>query len=155
MKSFITKALNVNKILKPSVLLFGFAVATIVAPIQAQDNDRKEPQRVQERLDALYDGFMSMKRDGYPVDCISPQGAIYLSLELKLVGRSVDGKPLDGNEAIRQLLLDEAGFAVVPFQAFGLEEDTGWFRLSVGAVSVEDIEGCFPRLRELLDRLDK
>jgi aspartate aminotransferase len=95
-----------------------------------------------------------MKEDGYPVECVTPQGAIYLSLKLDLIGRKVGGKPMATNEAIRQLLLQEAGFAVVPFQAFGLSEDTGWFRLSVGAVSMEEIESCFPRLRRLLDRLD-
>jgi aspartate aminotransferase len=107
--------------------------------------------RVQQRLDALYDGFKAMQRDGYPVDCISPQGAIYLSLRLDLVGRSLDGKRLDSNEAIRQLLLERAGLAVVPFQAFGLDDEAGWFRLSVGAVSMEDIEQAFPRLRAVLD----
>ena len=38
----------------------------------------------------------------------------------------------------------------MPFQAFGLKEESGWFRLSVGAVSVEDIEAAFPRLRVLI-----
>ena len=40
-----------------------------------------------------------------------------------------------------------AGFAVVPFQAFGVKEDTGWFRLSVGAVSLAEIERGLPVLR--------
>jgi aspartate aminotransferase len=61
---------------------------------------------------------------------------------------------MNSNEAIRRLLLDRAGLAVVPFQAFGLPEDTGWFRLSIGAVSVEDIEQTLPRLRELLDETE-
>ena len=43
--------------------------------------------------------------------------------------------------------------AVVPFQAFGLDQDSGWFRLSVGAVSMEDIRDAFPRLRDLLGRM--
>ena len=34
-----------------------------------------------------------------------------------------------------RLLLEHAGLAVVPLQAFGLHEESGWFRLSVGAVS--------------------
>jgi aspartate aminotransferase len=110
--------------------------------------------RVQQRLDALYDGFKAMQRDGYPVDCISPQAAIYLSLHINLVGRNHDGKRLDSNDAIRHLLLEQAGLAVVPFQAFGLDEETGWFRLSVGAVSMDDIEQAFPRLRAVLDSLD-
>jgi aspartate aminotransferase len=111
-------------------------------------------QRVRTRLEALYSGFTAMKDQGYPVECVYPQGAIYLSLRLALSGRSFRGRSLDTNEAIRRLLLEQAGVAVVPFQAFGLREDSGWFRLSVGAVSLEDIEQAFPRLRSLLDALD-
>jgi len=108
--------------------------------------------RVQARLDALFEGFEAMRRDGYPVQCIRPQGAIYLSLRLDLIGTDVDGKRVESNESIRRLLLDEAGLAVVPFQAFGLDQDTGWFRLSVGAVSTDDIQAAFPRVRRMLDR---
>lgn len=107
-------------------------------------------RKVKERLDALFNGFMAMKRDGLPVDAIAPQGAIYLSVRFDLVGASVRGRPLGSNEEIRRLLLEGAGLAVVPFQAFGLKEDTGWFRLSVGAVSMGDIEAALPRLRALL-----
>ncbi len=39
---------------------------------------------------------------------------------------------------------------MVPFQAFGLQGDTGWFRLSVGAVSMADIHAVLPRLRALM-----
>lgn len=85
------------------------------------------------RLDALYEGFMTMKSEGLPVDAIAPQGAIYLSARFDLIGRG-----FETNEQIRRFLLDQAGFAVVPFQAFGLKEEDGWFRLSAGAVSVAD-----------------
>ncbi len=34
--------------------------------------------------------------------------------------------------------------------AFGVAEDSGWFRLSVGAVSLPEIERMLPRLREAL-----
>jgi aspartate aminotransferase len=105
------------------------------------------------RLDLLYEGFQQLRRDSYPVDCISPQGAIYLSLQLDLIGRSIDGSAIATNEDIRQLLLEHAGLAVVPFQAFGLTGDTGWFRASVGAVSPQDIEDALPRVRALLDRV--
>jgi aspartate aminotransferase len=50
------------------------------------------------------------------------------------------------NDDIRKLLLEKANFAVVPFQAFGLAEDTGWFRLSVGAASLKEIEDALPRV---------
>jgi aspartate aminotransferase len=108
---------------------------------------------VRERLDALHTGFSAMKADGFPVACIEPQGAIYLSLQLDVVGRSLDGRVLEGNDAIRKAILEHAGLAAVPFQAFGLMEETGWFRLSVGAVSMDEIEGMFPRLRALLARV--
>jgi len=84
---------------------------------------------------------------------VDPQGAIYLSLRVGIVGRSVDGQKITGNDMIRKLVLEHAGLAIVPFQAFGLEEETGWFRLSVGAVSMEEIAEMFPRFRALLDRV--
>jgi aspartate aminotransferase len=116
--------------------------------------EREMNDRVVRRLSGLHEGFTAMKRDGYPVECIKPQGAIYVSLRLDLIGKSIGGTRLDSNEAIRQILLERAGLAVVPFQAFGLQEESGWFRLSVGAVSPEEIKDCFPRLRRLLDDLD-
>jgi aspartate aminotransferase len=115
---------------------------------------RQMAERVKTRLGALHRGLASLRRDGYPVDCIEPQGAIYMSLRLDLVGRRFAGRTLATNEAIRRVLLDEAGLAAVPFQAFGLAEDSGWFRLSIGAVSAQEIEAAMPRLRDLLDRVD-
>ncbi|HEX9492819.1 MAG TPA: aminotransferase class I/II-fold pyridoxal phosphate-dependent enzyme, partial [Thermoanaerobaculia bacterium] len=97
------------------------------------------------RLDLLHEGFESMRRDGLPVRAFEPQGAIYLSVQFQIAGRT--------NEEIRRLLLDRAGFAVVPFQAFGLKQETGWFRLSAGAVSPEEIEAGLARVRDVLQQL--
>ncbi|HEX8408954.1 MAG TPA: aminotransferase class I/II-fold pyridoxal phosphate-dependent enzyme [Thermoanaerobaculia bacterium] len=96
------------------------------------------------RLDALYDGFEAMRRDGLPVHAIAPQGAIYLSVQFDLIER------FGTNEAIRKFLLEQAGFAVVPFQAFGLKREDGWFRLSAGAVSLSDIDQGLQRVRKAL-----
>ena len=60
------------------------------------------------------------------------------------------GRPLRTNEDVRKLLLDEAGVAVVPFQAFALPREDGWFRLSVGAVSLAAIEHGLERLETVL-----
>jgi aspartate aminotransferase len=108
--------------------------------------------KIKARLDAAHAGFLAMKGDGFRVDAIAPQGAIYLSARFDLIGTTVAGRALTTNEQIRRLLLEEAGLGVVPFQAFGLQEESGWFRLSVGAVSLEDIAAVFPRLRALLGR---
>ena len=105
------------------------------------------------RLDALYNGFIALREAGHPVHCVRPQGAIYLSLQLDLVGRRVNGVNVENNEAIRKLLLEQAGIAVVPFDAFGLSEQTGWFRLSAGAVSVQDIVDGLARVKKLLETL--
>lgn len=106
--------------------------------------------KVKERLDALFAGFSAMKREGLPVDAIAPQGAIYLSARFDWMGKTIRGRTIQTNDEIRKVLLEEAGLAVVPFQAFGLREENGWFRLSVGAVSMDDIQAAFPRLRALM-----
>jgi aspartate aminotransferase len=105
---------------------------------------------LRERLDLLHGGFQEMARAGLPVASLAPQGAIYLSVRFDLAGRSHGGSPLRTNEEIRRLLLEEAGFAVVPFQAFGLREETGWMRLSVGAASPSGIREGLARVRGLL-----
>jgi aspartate aminotransferase len=98
------------------------------------------------RLDRLYRGIAAMAASGLPVRAIAPQGAIYLSAQFDLAGRH----GLHTNDDVRRYLLDEAGFAVVPFQAFGLVGENGWFRLSVGAVSERDIEAALPRVEAAL-----
>lgn len=115
---------------------------------------RKEmDDNLAERLENVYDGFTKMKEDGYPVNCINPEGAIYVSLQLSIKGKSIDGKVLNTNEEIRSALLEKTGVAIVQFQAFGLAEDSGWFRLSVGAVSLDQIREMFPRIRLMLDEV--
>ncbi len=116
-------------------------------PDEIADFHERMVRELRLRLGALYEGIMSMRRDGLPVTAIAPQGAIYLSAQFNLLDR------FGTNEAIRKFLLDEAGFAVVPFQAFGLKREDGWFRLSAGAVSVRDCEDGLRRVREALARV--
>jgi aspartate aminotransferase len=124
--------------------------ALLDAPEVLHRFQTKMKAQVKERLDALHQGFTAMAREGYPVEAIAPQGAIYLSARFNLFGRTLHGRTIETNDDIRKLLLEAAGLAVVPFQAFGLRGDTGWFRLSVGAVSMADIQAAFPRLREVM-----
>ncbi len=106
------------------------------------------------RLRLLYDGIFDLRNNGFPVDAIPPMGAMYLTAQFNLMGRKTrSGNVLETNEQIRKYLLEEARLAIVPFQAFGSKENTGWFRLSVGAVSMEDIEEMLPRLRNALELL--
>ncbi|HMC57329.1 MAG TPA: hypothetical protein VKH19_19265, partial [Gemmatimonadaceae bacterium] len=64
--------------------------------------------------------------------------------------KSADNRILETDDDVRSYLLKKAGFAVVPFSAFGQPDGSGWFRLSVGAVSLRDVEELIPRLRSAL-----
>jgi aspartate aminotransferase len=109
---------------------------------------------LERRLDRLHRGFQEMKAQGLPVDSIPPMGAIYLTARVHPFGRSTPGgEPLATNEGVRRFLLQEAGVAVVPFQAFGSQDEDGWFRLSVGAASEEEIAAALPRLAAALQSL--
>lgn len=101
--------------------------------------------QLDERLSLAYTAISAMEAQGLPVHAVKPQGALYLSLRVDLVGRG-----FHSNEAIRAWLLEEAGFAVVPFQAFDLDEDSGWFRMSVGAVGVAELDVALQRLRAVV-----
>jgi len=107
---------------------------------------------LQARLNALYNGIVAMRERGLPVDAVPPAGAIYLSARFALNEcRTPAGESLQTNEAIRLYLLQQAGFGAVPFQAFGVEGETGWFRLSAGAVSLDDIAAVLPRLAAAIE----
>jgi aspartate aminotransferase len=107
------------------------------------------------RLDLLHRGLQGMKERGLPVDSIPAMGAIYLTARIRPFGRRVPGGgELRTNDDVRRWLLEAAGIGVVPFQAFGSNEDEGWFRLSAGAVSVADVEAALPRLEAALRQLE-
>jgi aspartate aminotransferase len=109
---------------------------------------------VEERLTALYRGLAALAEAGLPVRAVPPRAAIYLTAEFDLVGATTaDGRTLAGGEDIRRWLLAEAGMAIVPFSAFGASDASGWFRLSVGAVSVAEIAAALPRLEAALRSL--
>jgi aspartate aminotransferase len=109
---------------------------------------------IEARLAALHQGLEALAAAGLPVRAIPPRAAIYLTARFDLVGlRTPAGDTLAGGEDIRRYLLAEAGLAMVPFSAFGAADDTGWCRLSVGAVSLEDIAALLPRLEEALRAL--
>lgn len=130
------------------------AVAEFLGDTDAIARFRTEMDaRLEERLNSMHEGFEELKASGYPVDSINPQGAIYFSACFRLHGKTLDGQRIETDDEIRKLLLERAGAAVVPFQAFGVRGETGWFRLSAGAVSMDEIRQLFPRIKSLLDKI--
>jgi aspartate aminotransferase len=106
------------------------------------------------RLEVLHQGFQALKKAGQPVESLSPEGAIYLTVQIAPFGKKTpEGAELKTNEDVRKYVLNAAGIGIVPFQAFGYAGEEGWFRLSVGAVSMRDVEDAIPRLGEALRAL--
>lgn len=106
------------------------------------------------RLEAIYKGLMDLKRQGYAVDAIAPEAAIYLTIQFDLVGKHTDQRVLlEKQSDVTSYLLKEAGLAIVPFSAFGAEATSNWYRLSVGTCKKEDIEAMLAALSNALAKL--
>lgn len=110
--------------------------------------------KVQKSLDALYNGFMELKSDGFAVQAIQPMGAIYLTIQIDYLGKTTPaGDVLKTSSDLVFYLINEAGAGLVPFSAFSADPGMNWFRASVGGCSLEDIQAMIPRVREALSRL--
>lgn len=106
------------------------------------------------RLEAIYKGLMDLKLQGYAVDAIAPEAAIYLTIQFDLVGKHTDQRVLlEKQSDVTSYLLKEAGLAIVPFSAFGAEATSNWYRLSVGTCKKEDIEAMLAALSNALAKL--
>lgn len=110
--------------------------------------------KIQASLTALHEGFQEMKTSGLNVDSIEPMGAIYLTLKIDYSGKTTpDGKVLKDSADINFYLIKEAGAAFVPFSAFGTGDEVNWFRASVGATPLNEIEALIPRVKAALAKL--
>ena len=106
------------------------------------------------RLTSIYKGFQDLKNEGFAVDAIAPQAAIYLTVNINLAGKkTAAGNLLDTQADVTAYLLNEAKLALVPFYAFGAEKNNSWYRLSVGCCKKEDIETMLGKLRAALSKL--
>ncbi|MGF7075149.1 pyridoxal phosphate-dependent aminotransferase [Mucilaginibacter sp. 3215] len=111
-------------------------------------------EKIQASLTALHEGFQEMKASGLNVDSIEPMGAIYLTLKIDYSGKTTpDGKVLRDSADINFYLIKEAGAAFVPFSAFGTGDEVNWFRASVGATPLHEIEALIPRVKAALSKL--
>lgn len=110
--------------------------------------------RLSERLFNFYDGLSSLKNEGFPVEVITPQAAIYLTVQFNLIGKKLpNGNTINTTADITAFLLSEAKIALVPFNAFGASADSTWYRLSVGTVSIDDIKNILTQLKAALQQL--
>ncbi len=131
--------------------------ATAKFLLQRQDIDayfldfKKE---LEERLQLIFLGFQKLRSDGYSVDACAPQAAIYLTIQINLVGKKTsEGKLLSTQAEVTSYVLDEAKLAVVPFYAFGAPKNSSWYRLSVGTCRKEEIPEMLEKLKSALEKL--
>ena len=112
-------------------------------------------KEIELRLRGFYDGFMLLKKEGFPVDAIAPQAAIYLTIKLNLVGKKLpDGTLITDQGQVTQYILDAAKLAVVPFSAFGAAHQSPWYRLSVGTCAHNEIPEVYTALKKALSALN-
>lgn len=110
---------------------------------------------INHRLQAFYKGMITLKNEGFEVDAIAPEAAIYLTVNFNLIGkRTTEGNVLENTADVTQYLLDEAKLAIVPFNAFGADKDSTWYRLSVGTSVAEEIDNLFGQLKAALSKLN-
>jgi aspartate aminotransferase len=118
------------------------------------DKSQELKEKINTRFSLIYNGFQALKAKGLPVDIIAPEGAIYLSAQFKLIGKTTPaGNTISGTQQITSYLLNEAQLAAVPFTAFGAQSGTDWYRLSVGTIKAEEIPDMLNKLESALSKL--
>ena len=81
---------------------------------------------------------------------------MYLTVKINLKGyRMPNGESIESTSQITAFLLNQAGFAVVPFSAFGTENDSCWYRISVGNCNVNDIPDMLSKLNKAFTTFSK
>ena len=106
------------------------------------------------RLQAIYDGFVQLKKEGHRVNSIAPQAALYLTVQFDLKGmKKENGEEIKTTQDITKYILEEAKIGIVPFSAFGSSGDSTWYRISVGTCTVKDTEGIVSNLKSALSKL--
>lgn len=109
---------------------------------------------IQASLSTLHVGFQALKAEGFAIDSIVPMGAIYLTVKVDYIGKTTpDGKVLANSADVNFYLIKEAGVALVPFSAFGTDDVNPWFRVSVGASTLQEVEDLLPRVKAALSKL--
>ena len=109
---------------------------------------------IEERLQKIYNGFIQLKKEGFSVDAVAPQAAIYLTVQINLTGKkTIEGKVLENQSEVTAYILNEAKIAIVPFYCFGADKSSNWYRLSVGTCKIEEVDEMLGMLKVALTKL--
>ena len=98
------------------------------------------------RRDFMYKELCEIKN----IKPIRPQGAFYIMVNVKdNIGKAINGETINTSLDFARLLLDNESVAVIPGEAFGLDN---YIRLSY-ATSMEDIKKGIQRLQNFINKL--
>jgi hypothetical protein len=120
--------------------------ATVAALNGPMDEFYKMREEFQKRRNYMVERINSIEG----VSCIKPKGAFYVMMNIeKVIGKSFNGKVIDGSDSFAKLLVDEAKVAVVPCSGFESDIHVRWSY----ATSMENIEEGLNRLESFLNKL--
>ena len=117
------------------------------AALAAVSGDLEAVAGMREAFDRRRQVMVRMLNEIPGVTCPEPFGAFYCYPSVKaLLGKTLRGRTISSSAQLAELVLDEAGVAVVPGEAFGTP---GYFRLSY-ALGDDDLVKGVTRLGDLL-----
>ena len=117
------------------------------AALQAVAGDLSAVAEMRTAFDRRRQLMVRLLNDIPGITCPEPQGAFYCYPSVKaLLGKTLRGRVVTSSTELAEVVLDEAGVAVVPGEAFGTP---GYFRLSY-ALGDEDLEKGVRRMGALL-----
>lgn len=117
------------------------------AALEALSGDLSAVQEMRAAFDRRRQLMVRLLNQIPGVQCPEPQGAFYCYPSVKgVVGRSLRGVRVESSAQLAELVLEHAGVAVVPGEAFGTP---GYFRLSY-ALGDADLEKGVTRMGGLL-----
>ena len=118
-----------------------------VAALEALTGDLSAVAEMRTAFDRRRQTMVRLLNEIPGVECPEPFGAFYCYPSVKaLLGRSIRGRVCASSAELAELVLDEAGVAVVPGEAFGTP---GYFRMSY-ALGDADLEKGVLRMGALL-----
>ena len=67
--------------------------------------------------------------------------------------KTAAGKVLQNQTDVTEYILNEGKIAIVPFNCFGADKNSNWYRLSVGTCKTEEIDEMLKMLKAALTKL--
>ena len=120
------------------------------AAVEALDGVQDDIELMVKEFDKRRKFMIEVLNNIKDINILTPQGAFYIMIDLsKFVGRSINNIEIDNTITFASQLLEEEKVAVVPGEAFGLDN---YIRLSY-ATSLDNIKDGLSRIENFINKL--